>query len=96
MTLLMDQINGEIEKSSLLKHKFYQMWQEGKLTLDDLAGYSKEYYQLVKNVPHLVENTLINNKNEKTPGVAAGGFNTGSSWLANQGRMFFWKRRTIA
>lgn len=65
MTLLMDQINAEIEKSSLLKHKFYQMWQEGKLTLDQLAGYSKEYYQLVKNVPNLVENTLINNSNEK-------------------------------
>jgi pyrroloquinoline-quinone synthase len=65
MTLLMDQINSEIEKSSLLKHKFYQMWQEGKLTLDQLAGYSKEYYQLVKTVPNLVENTLINNENEK-------------------------------
>lgn len=65
MTLLMDQINAEIEKNSLLKHKFYQMWQEGKLSLDHLAGYSKEYYQLVKNVPNLVENTLINNKNEK-------------------------------
>jgi len=65
MTLLMDQINAEIEKSSLLKHKFYQMWQEGKLTLENLAGYSKEYYQLVKHVPNLVENTLINNKNEK-------------------------------
>ena len=65
MTLLMDQINSEIEKSSLLKHKFYQMWQEGKLTLDHLAGYSKEYYQLVKNVPNLVENTLSNNKSEK-------------------------------
>ena len=64
MTLLMDQINAEIEKGSLLKHKFYQMWQEGKLTLDHLAGYSKEYYQLVKNVPQLVENTLINNKSE--------------------------------
>ena len=65
MTLLMDLINAEIEKNSLLKHKFYQMWQEGKLTLEHLAGYSKEYYQLVKNVPHLVENTLINNKSEK-------------------------------
>ncbi len=48
---VINQINAEIEKNSLLKHKFYQMWQEGKLTLDHLAGYSKEYYQLVKNVP---------------------------------------------
>ena len=65
MTLLMDQINVEIEKNSLLKHKFYQLWQEGKLSLDHLPGYSKEYYQMVKNVPNLVENTLINNRNEK-------------------------------
>jgi pyrroloquinoline-quinone synthase len=63
MTLLIDQINIEIEKQSLLKHKFYQMWQEGKLTLDHLAGYSKEYYQLVKTVPLIVENTLKNNSN---------------------------------
>lgn len=65
MTLLMDQINAEIEKGSLLKHKFYQMWQEGKLTLEQLGGYSKEYYQLVKNVPSFVENTLDNNRDER-------------------------------
>ena len=64
MTLLIDQINAEIDKGSLLKHKFYQMWQEGKLTLDQLSGYSKEYYQLVKSVPSLVENALDNNQNE--------------------------------
>jgi pyrroloquinoline-quinone synthase len=27
------------------------MWSDGKLTLDSLAGYSKEYFQLVKAVP---------------------------------------------
>ncbi len=59
--LLIDQINIQIEKHSLLKHKFYQMWQEGKLTLDHIAGYSKEYYQLVKNVPGMVQNILNNN-----------------------------------
>ena len=65
MTLLIDQINSEIEKHSLLKHKFYQLWQEGKLTLDQLAGYSKEYYQLVKTVPLIVKNTLENNSNPR-------------------------------
>lgn len=40
-----------IEERSLLKHPFYQMWSEGKLSLDSLTGYSKEYYQLVKSVP---------------------------------------------
>ncbi|HKR74090.1 MAG TPA: iron-containing redox enzyme family protein [Candidatus Nitrosocosmicus sp.] len=65
MTLLIDQINNEIEKHSLLKHRFYQLWQEGKLTLDQLAGYSKEYYQLVKIIPLIVENTLRNNSNPR-------------------------------
>ena len=65
MTLLIDQINAEIEKGSLLKHKFYQMWQEGKLTLEQLSGYSKEYYQLVKKVPSFVENALVNNQDER-------------------------------
>ncbi len=40
-----------IEERSLLKHPFYQMWSDGKLTQDSLAGYSKEYFQLVKAVP---------------------------------------------
>jgi len=62
---LIDQINFEIERHSLLKHDFYKLWQEGKLTLDHLAGYSKEYYQLVKIVPSLVENALKNNKIKK-------------------------------
>jgi pyrroloquinoline-quinone synthase len=65
MTLLIDQINNEIEKHSLLKHRFYQLWQEGKLTLDHLAGYSKEYYQLVKTVPSIVQNILNNNTEGK-------------------------------
>ena len=65
MTLLIDEINNEIDKHSLLKHRFYQLWQEGKLTLDQLAGYSKEYYQLVKTIPLIVENTLKNNSNPR-------------------------------
>ena len=48
---LIKQIDEIIEEKSLLKHPFYQMWSEGKLSLGSLAGYSKEYYQLVKQVP---------------------------------------------
>lgn len=65
MSNLIDQINFEIEKYSLLKHDFYKLWQEGKLTLEHLAGYSKEYFQLVKIVPSLVENVLKTNKEKK-------------------------------
>jgi pyrroloquinoline-quinone synthase len=53
---LLETIDCEIERQSLLKHRFYQMWSEGKLTLDHLQGYSKEYFQLVKAVPTFVEN----------------------------------------
>ena len=48
---LVKKIDEMIEEKSLLKHQFYQMWSDGKLTQESLAGYSKEYFQLVKAVP---------------------------------------------
>ena len=54
MSDLIKKIDLLIEERSLLKHPFYQTWSEGKLTQDALAGYSKEYYQLVKAVPRFM------------------------------------------
>ena len=51
MNFLISEIDRIIEERSLLKHPFYQSWSDGKLTREALAGYSKEYYQLVKAVP---------------------------------------------
>ena len=51
MKHLIQEIDRIIEERSLLKHPFYQAWSDGKLTHESLAGYSKEYYQLVKAVP---------------------------------------------
>lgn len=48
---IIQKIDQMIEEKSLLKHPFYQMWSDGKLTQESLAGYSKEYFQLVKAVP---------------------------------------------
>ena len=48
---LIKRIDEMIEERSLLKHPFYQMWSDGKLSVESLAGYSKEYFQLVKAVP---------------------------------------------
>jgi len=48
---LIKKIDDMIEEQSLLKHPFYQAWSDGKLTQESLAGYSKEYFQLVKSVP---------------------------------------------
>jgi pyrroloquinoline-quinone synthase len=55
MENVVQRIDSEIEKHSLLKHPFYKMWSEGKLTIDHLQGYSREYFQLVKIVPKFVE-----------------------------------------
>ncbi len=51
MNPLIKKIDEMIQERSLLKHPFYEMWSDGKLSLDSLAGYSKEYFQLVKAVP---------------------------------------------
>jgi len=55
MNHLIQEIDRIIEERSLLKHPFYQAWSDGKLTRESLAGYSKEYYQLVKAVPKFME-----------------------------------------
>lgn len=54
MNSLTKKIDQLIEEKSLLKHPFYQMWSDGKLSQEMLAGYSKEYFQMVKAVPTFV------------------------------------------
>ena len=59
MASIIQKIDQIIEERSLLKHPFYEMWSDGKLEFDSLAGYSKEYFQLVKHVPKFME-PLVN------------------------------------
>ena len=76
MSSLIKRIDEMIDERSLLKHQFYQMWSDGKLSLDSLTGYSKEYFQLVKAVPlfmhplieqapNSLKNELISNQEEE-------------------------------
>ena len=60
LILLIETIDNEINRRSLLHHQFYTLWNEGKLSLNHLRGYSKEYFQLVKTVPELVLNIYKN------------------------------------
>ena len=60
---LIQRIDEIIEARSLLKHPFYQMWSDGKLTQESLAGYSKEYFQLVKAVPEFMAPIIENAPN---------------------------------
>ena len=57
---IIKKIDDMIEERSLLKHPFYQAWSDGKLTQESLAGYSKEYFQLVKAVPSFMEPIIEN------------------------------------
>lgn len=59
MNKLIYGIDQEVDKRSLLKHRFYKMWSNGELGIDHLQGYSLEYFQLVKVVPELVNNILL-------------------------------------
>lgn len=61
---LVKRIDQEIEKRSLLKHPFYQMWSEGRLDLEALQGYAKEYFHLVKAVPSMVEKIAAHSSTE--------------------------------
>jgi len=60
MSSLILKIDQLIEERSLLNHPFYQAWSDGKLTRESLAGYSKEYYQLVKSVPIFMTQLMDN------------------------------------
>lgn len=61
--LLIKIMDDQISKRSLLNHRFYILWREGKLTINHLRSYSKEYFQLVKAVPELVDNIHENLEN---------------------------------
>lgn len=63
MSVLIKRLDQEIEKRSLLKHPFYQMWSEGKLSMESLQGYAKEYFHLVKAVPNMVERIAAQTEN---------------------------------
>lgn len=52
---LLERIDDVIAEHNLLKHPFYEMWSAGELSAKALAGYSKEYFQLVKAVPTFMD-----------------------------------------
>lgn len=51
---LIKEIENILEEKSILKHPFYQKWNEGKLTIGELQEYAKQYYHFVKHFPMFV------------------------------------------
>ncbi len=47
-------LNEAVMEHSMLKHPFYQLWNEGKLTKEILAEYSKQYFAHVRAFPTYV------------------------------------------
>ncbi len=72
-------IDQAVEEMSLLKHPFYKMWSNGELSLNQLQGYSLEYFQLVKMVPEMVNNIKLNLQGSKLKSIVEESQNEESS-----------------
>jgi pyrroloquinoline-quinone synthase len=48
------QIDQIVEKKKMLRHPFYQVWTEGKLSLDAIREYAKQYYYFVYQFPTFI------------------------------------------
>ena len=46
-----NQIDEIVEEYHLLKHPFYQAWNEGRLSIESLQDYAKQYYHHVEAFP---------------------------------------------
>ena len=60
------ELDSNIAKRAMLTHPFFQAWNEGKLTLDILAEYSKQYYAQVKAFPGYVGAVISQCEDVKT------------------------------
>src|ERR671928_2106776 len=47
-------IDAKVAARAMLKHPFYQAWTEGRLTLENLRGYARQYFHHVEAFPRAV------------------------------------------
>ncbi|HEX5420178.1 MAG TPA: CADD family putative folate metabolism protein [Gammaproteobacteria bacterium] len=47
-------IDRKVAERAMLKHPFYQAWTEGRLSLDSLRAYARQYYHHVEAFPQAV------------------------------------------
>ena len=53
-------LEKDIQKRHLSNHKFYQLWNEGKVSIEALRGYSQQYYKFVSEFPRFVSRVHSN------------------------------------
>ena len=54
MTSTSSLIDSKVTERAMLKHPFYQAWTEGRLSLDDLRAYARQYFHHVEAFPRAV------------------------------------------
>ena len=54
MTSTSTLIDSKVEAQAMLKHPFYQAWTEGRLSLDTLRDYARQYFHHVEAFPRAV------------------------------------------
>ena len=54
MTTTSTLIDSKVEAQAMLKHPFYQAWTEGRLPLDTLRAYARQYFHHVEAFPRAV------------------------------------------
>ena len=59
---IISELEADIKKKHLSKHEFYQLWNDGKITVEALRGYARQYYHFVSEFPMLVSSV-----HSKTP-----------------------------
>lgn len=47
-------IDGKVSERAMLRHPFYQAWTEGRLSLETLRAYAREYFHHVEAFPRAV------------------------------------------
>ena len=47
-------IDGKVASQAMLRHPFYQAWTEGRLSLDTLRDYARQYFHHVEAFPRAV------------------------------------------
>jgi pyrroloquinoline-quinone synthase len=54
MTTTSSQIDSKVAERAMLSHPFYQAWTEGRLPLDTLRAYARQYFHHVQAFPRAV------------------------------------------
>lgn len=51
MAAFINKLKSVIDEKHLLKHSFYQMWEQGTLPIEVIQKYSEQYFHLERNFP---------------------------------------------